>query len=61
MGKNTFSTHLAENLTEYTHTEDISALLLTQTEGLDMLINTFVDNKYPLISDAIDAWSNGLY
>ena len=29
MGKNTFSTHLAEYLTEYTHTEDISNMFLS--------------------------------
>ena len=28
MGKNTFSTHLNEYLTEYTHTEDISIAIL---------------------------------
>ena len=28
MGKNTFSTHLAEYLTKYTHTEDISVTLV---------------------------------
>ena len=30
MGKNTFSTHLAEYLTQYTHTEDISSTIKPQ-------------------------------
>ena len=38
MGKNTFSTHLAEYLTEYTHTEDISpyhTILYHAIPGMD--------------------------
>ena len=39
MGKNTFSAHLAEYLTEYTHTEDISALVSTSIY-LPLIIKT---------------------
>ena len=36
MGKNTFSTHLAEYLTEYTHSEDISKILILTFKLLQM-------------------------
>ena len=36
MGKNTFSTHLVEYLTEYTHTEDISTMATNGYKDLGM-------------------------
>ena len=52
MGKNTFSTHLVEYLTEYTHTEDISNTSHTVDNACNILC-AFIQFKIPNISVGI--------